>query len=86
MTRRFFYALLGDYNTHHLRATARSVEADLVLRLVLHRAGGSGIERVVATHADIYARKVLTAPLADDNFARANRLVVVFLDAQPLCG
>ena len=86
MTRRFCYALLGGHYTHHFRTTARSVEADFVLRLVLHNAARSGVERVVAAHADVYARKVLTTPLADDNFARADRLVVVFLYAQPLCG
>ncbi len=86
MTRRFCYALLSGNYAHHLRAAARPVEADLVLRLVLHDAGSSGVERVVAPHADVYARKVLTTPLADDNLARANWLVVVFLNAQPLRG
>ena len=86
MTRRFCYALLGGHHAHHFRATARTVEANFVLRLVLHDTTRSGVERVVATYADVYARKVLTAPLADDNFTGADRLVMVFLYAQPLRG
>ena len=81
----FLYALLC-HHTHHLGRAARAVEARLVLRFVLHYAGSRGIERIVAPHTDVYARKVLTAPLADNNLTGANRFVMIFLHAQSLSG
>src|SRR6476620_2665187 len=68
-----------------LRVVLR-VDADLVglrrLVLELHDAVDEGEDRVVAAEADVLARVILGAILADDDVARDDLLAAVLLDAE----
>lgn len=73
------------FYVNHFRITAVTVKLRFGFCRKFHYTRLSCIERIITRTKNAFPRQVFRAALADDDLADAHFLIVIDLDAQPLC-